>query len=251
MAKSAFKTHSWNIVLVVIVVLGWCLLLPLLITFFLPLYIWKTLVISFTRIVHPELKPISGADAIFATDNVVEDRDPEHGRNVLVNIGACLELEASSIEIDRTVFAQHLDNALLQNKDLEEYAWKLKCNLVRYCGYTFRKETSRFSILNHVKKIELTSEQNLLEYLNAWITKPYDTPDMPLWEFLILKSNSKDYIAYKFHHTLADGLSLHQISSIIFQAETSHLIQRTSGNSISPIPQLDKVKIKLDTNESE
>jgi len=31
----------------------------------------------------------------------------------LANIGVCMELEASSMEIDRTLFAQHLENTLI------------------------------------------------------------------------------------------------------------------------------------------
>jgi len=165
------------------------------------------------------LTPISGADAFFLTDNIVQGADVEGGRSIFANIGICMEMEESPVEIDRILFAKNLEKTLLQNQNLKEYAWKLKCHLVRSCGYTFRKETARFSIYNHVKKVDLTAGQDILKYLNSWITQPYDAPDMPPWEFLILKSNSKEYIAYKFHHSIGDGLNLQQIPAIIFPVQ--------------------------------
>jgi len=217
MIELTVKTFCRNVSLVVFNAFGWCLLLPILIIFLVPFYVWKIFAASLARILNPNLTLVSGDDALFVTDNIVQDADIEGGRSIFANIGICIEIEESTVEINRIHFAESLEKTLLQNTSLQEYAWKLKCHLVRFCGYTFRKETSRFSIYNHVKKVDLTAEQDLLKYLNTWITKPYDATDMPPWEFLILKSNSKQYIAYKFHHSICDGLILTQIPAIIFQ----------------------------------
>lgn len=197
-------------------IFGWCLLFIFLMLIVLPLSIWKLFIVFLSKIVHPSSTIVSGSDSFFVVENGAANVK-ENPQKVQLNVGACLELEDSPAEIDFNQFVEHLQRSIIDNMDLQDYSWKLKSYLFQFCGYTFWGQSPDFCLKNHVNKVVLAPEQNFTDYLNTWIRMPYKALDSPLWEFLIVKHNMKEYVACKFHHSVADGLSVLQILGIVFK----------------------------------
>jgi len=103
--------------------------------------------------------------------------------------------------------------------------YKLRSYWVQFGGYTFLKINPDFKTSDHVNKMKLPEGEDILKFLNNWITEPYE-PKTALWRFLVFDAGNTEYLALKVHHGLGDGLTVLEFVNCVTGAQHHPQVQK-------------------------
>jgi len=151
----------------------------------------------------------------------VNDRiEHEYQRKPLCNIGMYSDLGERNIDLNALI--QKVQRNLIDKARSTGY--KLKSYLIRFGGYSFWKQNLDFKTADHVHKVKLPPGKEILDFLNNWMTEPYQ-PKTSLWRILVVEAEDRQYLAIKIHHGMGDGMSVNEVANSIFDAKYHPRVQ--------------------------
>jgi len=194
-------------------VLAW-LITILILPFLILCWIYKQCVVLVGRI--KGLVLTDDCVSIFFVEKVAFNDHVEHDyeRRSLCNIGLYGEMSEGHIDINE--LTEKIQKSLIDKERVGGF--KLKSYLVRFGGYSFWKQNPEFSVANHVHKVKLPPGEDIVDYLNIWMTEPY-APKTSFWRVLVVDTGNVEYMAIKIHHGLGDGISVNEVANAIFDEE--------------------------------
>jgi hypothetical protein len=168
---------------------------------------------------HPEFIPCTPNDILVVRETPDQQK--------IVTGGIILRVRG---QIDFTKFQGLFQELFLTPDNFDRYR-NLYCDLVKFCGYLFKRVVIPVNGVNgrtinfeeHFLKQELTAGRNSANYKEV-IAKWFQTQfkeGLPLWQVLYLVDieENQSFLAVKAHHGLMDGYSL------------VHVLDKLTGNS--------------------
>jgi len=220
------------------ILIGWCIVL-LLLPFLGPIYLYKQCVILVARI--QGLVVTEACTAHTTVRKVVYDDQVEHDyeRKPLYNIGCYVDLGEGNIDLPEII--QKIQTNLIDKEITTGY--KLRSYWVRFGGYTFFKINPDFKTSDHVHKVKLQPGEDILKFLNIWMTEPYE-PKTAMWRVLVVDAGYTEYLAIKIYHGVGDGLSINEIANAIGDAQYHPQVQKLFGRPSKDVGVLKMVSIR-------
>jgi len=202
------------------ILLGWFIVL-LLFPFLGLLCIYKQSVVFVAR--FKGLVVTETSVGYITTDKVAYNDQVEHEykRKPIYNIGMYVDLGPGNTDLNEVI--RNVQTSLIDKEGATRY--KLRSYWVRFGGFTFLKLNPDFKTSDHVHKVKLPEGEDILKFLNNWMTEPY-TPKTALWRFLVVDAGYTEYLALKVHHGLGDGLTVLEFINSVTGAQNHPQMQK-------------------------
>jgi len=217
--------------------LAWLLffcILPAIVMFFVPLRIYKSLVVLYARLFRRDLRGLlTGYDSIFAIDHFYTK--PYAGNGTVILLDGNVTLESIKVCFRNNILSVRDKNGRFQFNKLFQVP-------KQFLGYFFWVAVpEKLDLDRYIRRVHTFSsgnhEQELHGIMGEMMTSPFPGA---LWEILVLEKYNKTQtvVVFRLHHVLGDGYTFNHLIDRLIGKESEYIVRKNSRSWMDKVSKL-------------